>query len=137
MKKNKEEKHFLKMPHYKGGKEALQMFIRKNLNYPVEALKERIEGTVFLKYTIDYKGNVLKAKVLRGLGYGCDEEAIRIVKLLKFETFKTRKVKIRYHKEIKIHFKLPKNKTDRIEVSYNYTSSQHANNYTYTVKLNE
>src|SRR5690606_180895 len=83
-------------------------FILQNLKYPPAALEEKVEGTVFLRYDIDFKGNVVDVKVLSGIGHGCDEEAVRLVRLLKFEVPKVHKVKVLFHKNIQIHFKMPK-----------------------------
>lgn len=83
-------------------------FIVQQLKYPQEALAKRVEGTVIIKYAIDQHGDVTEAKVLAGVGHGCDEEAVRIVKLLKFKSPKNRGLRVVFHKNIQIHFKLPK-----------------------------
>ena len=54
------------------------------------------------------KGNVVAAKVLLGIGSGCDEEAIRLVKLLKFVVGKNRGVRAVFHNNVNINFKLTK-----------------------------
>jgi len=111
MHKERKEKDFVKQPIYPGGLTAMRELIRKELRYPKKAIENKIEGTVYLKYDIDFKGTVTDSKVLSSLGYGCDEEAQRIVKKFKFKVPKTpRKLKVKYHKTIKIHFKLPKEK---------------------------
>jgi len=90
--------------------------IKSKMKYPKDALKEKIEGTVHLRYEIDYKGNVTKSKVISSLGYGCDEEAQRLVKLLKFEMPKIpRKMRLKFNKTIRIHFKLPKAKPKKVK----------------------
>lgn len=124
MRKEKKNKHFLHKPIYPGGLQAIRAFISKHLKYPEKALKQRVEGSVTLKYDIDYKGNVIDAKVISGLGYGCDEEAMRVVKLLRFSVEKTRGVRVIFHKNISIHFKLPAPKKGTpIELSYHYSTS--------------
>lgn len=110
MKKELEDKHFIKKPYYPGGTKAMQEFLRQNKKYPSEALQAGIEGTVHLRYTINYKGAVVKTNVIAGIGYGCDEEAERIVRLLKFKVPSTRKVKAQFHKKVHIHFKIPRRK---------------------------
>lgn len=107
MKKEKKQKHFIKNAYYKGGMKAMIAFLRQHLRYPKEALAHRIEGTISAKYDINHLGKVTKVKLLSRLGYGCDEEAIRLIKLLQFETPKNRGIRITYHKELQIHFKLP------------------------------
>jgi len=84
--------------------------IKENMKYPESALKNKVEGSVKIKYDIDYKGKVFKTKVIKSLGHGCDEEAERLVKLFEFNVEKTRKMKVIFHKNIQINFKLPKEK---------------------------
>ena len=107
---NKDE-NFIKQPVYKGGTKAINEHIQHHLKYPEEALKAKVQGMVHVRYDIDFKGNVVDAKVIKGIGHGCDEEAIRIIKLMKFDTSKSpRKLKVLYHKDLQINFKLPKPK---------------------------
>ena len=80
MAKEKKDNQFIKKPFYPGGNKAYADFIKKNLKYPSKALKNKTEGTVLLKYDIDHKGNVTDAKVIKSVGDGCDEEAIRVIK---------------------------------------------------------
>ncbi len=122
MRKEAKDKHFIRQPSYEGGPKALKQFIAQNLRYPAKALEQKIEGTVYIKYDIDYQGNVVDAKVITSLGYGCDEEAVRLVKLLKFKVEKPRGLRILYHKNIQIHFRLPKaaEKPAPLQINYNY-----------------
>jgi Ca-activated chloride channel family protein len=69
------------MPEFIGGKTGLEAFITASLIYPQLAKENGISGTVYLSFTVDKKGNVSDIKVIRGIGGGCDEEAIRIIKL--------------------------------------------------------
>lgn len=109
MQKSTKENQFIKKPVYLGGLKAMRDFIKKELRYPQAALDANAEGTVYIRYEIGHKGNVLKSKVLSGVGHGCDEEAKRLVGLLKFQVPKNpRKLKIKFHKKLKIHFRLPK-----------------------------
>ena len=118
MKKERKDKHFVKKPEYPGGTKAMQKFLAKEKKYPNEAKAHKIEGTVHLRYTINHRGKVIKTKVISGLGYGCDEEAERIVKLLKFEVPHTHKMKVQYHKTIHIHFRMPKSSQLQTKISY-------------------
>ncbi|MFT4661195.1 MAG: TonB family protein [Patiriisocius sp.] len=99
-----------KKPVYPGGRKALALFIKENLAYPSEALKNKVEGLVIVRIDIDGKGSVARTRLKKKLGHGCDEEAIRIVRMLKFFVTKRRKTRVTYHKKIKIHFTLPKPK---------------------------
>ena len=111
MSKEKKDNHFIKKPYYEGGITALRKFIKENLKYPKEALEKKVEGTVLVKYDIDYTGKVTDTKVLKGIGSGCNKEAKRLVKLLKYEVPKgPRKLRVSFHKETKINFRLPKEK---------------------------
>lgn len=111
MQKKSSDKHFIKKPTYIGGLKAMRKFLDKEIKYPDSALENKIEGTVYLKYEIDYKGIVVSSRVLVHLGYGCDEEAQRIVSQLTFHVGKNpRKLKIKFTKSIKIYFRLPKKK---------------------------
>jgi len=111
MSKERKDDHFIKKPIYVGGTTAFKKFIKDNLKYPKEAFEKKVEGTVLVRYDIDYKGRVTDAKVKKGIGHGCDEEAMRVIKLLKFEVPKgPRKLRVSFHKENKINFKLPKAK---------------------------
>jgi len=119
--KERKDKHFIKKPIYPGGRDALQKFIGANLKYPKEAFEKKVEGTVSLKYTIDYKGNVIESHVIAGLGHGCDEEALRLANMLKFDVPKSsRKVRVHFHKDLHIHFRLSKMKPVT-QMRYQYT----------------
>lgn len=69
------------MPEFTGGQKALDAFLISNLRYPQPAMESGISGTVYVSFLIDKAGNVRDIKVLRGIGGGCDEEAIRVIKL--------------------------------------------------------
>ncbi len=121
MKQQKKSKHFIKKPIYEGGPLAMRQFITKNLRYPKEALKEKIEGTVVVRYSINYKGKVVNAKIISGLGGGCEAEAKRLVHLLTFTVPRNRGVKALFHKDLQVHFKLPAEKKTTIQ--YNLTTT--------------
>jgi Ca-activated chloride channel homolog len=68
---------------YIGGEAAMKKFIKDNMIYPMNAQTAGIKGTVKVEFTLDANGDITNVKVLKGLGYGCDEEAIRLVGLMK------------------------------------------------------
>lgn len=70
------------MPEYPGGEEGLRHAITSQLRYPVEALKENIQGRVYVAFVVDTDGSVTDAKVMRGVHPLLDAEAIRIVNTL-------------------------------------------------------
>lgn len=76
-----------------------------------------------MKYSLDGDGKVIATKVIHSLGYGCDEEAIRVIKLLKYHVPKQRKIKVKFHKTINIRFKPPKKKTVKITLTKKKTES--------------
>jgi TonB family protein len=65
-----------------GGEDALAKFLKDNLVYPEKAKKAKIEGTVYVRVTLNSDGTLENPLVLRSLGYGCDEEAIRLIKAM-------------------------------------------------------
>lgn len=65
-----------------GGESAMKIFIEKNLVFPAKAKAAGISGKVYVEFTLDENGEISDIKVIKSLGYGCDEEAIRIVKLM-------------------------------------------------------
>lgn len=70
-----------KMPKLKGGISALQ----QKVDYPEKARKAGVEGRVIVQFIVDRKGNVVAPKVLRGIGAGCDQEALEVVRQAQFE----------------------------------------------------
>lgn len=121
-------------------------FIRQHLVYPNAALEKGIEGTVTIKYTIDHHGKVIDTHVIAGLGHGCDEEAARVVRLFKFDVPKTRGVRVTFHKDLHVHFRLPKKQpaapplAPTVGTQYVYTQTskpETASNsgYSYTITI--
>ncbi len=113
-----QKKRFLRTPSYPGGTKALQEFIQRNLRYPTEALVHRIEGDVHIAFEVDEEGRVLRPRVVRGLGSGCDEEALRLVSMLRYKPVRNRGVKVTSHMDIVIHFRLPV--AQPVQVVYTY-----------------
>jgi protein TonB len=77
-----EEKPFVnveQMPEYPGGQREMQKFIAANLKYPVIASEMGVQGTVVVQFVVGRDGKIGSIKVLRGIGSGCDEEAIRVL----------------------------------------------------------
>ena len=97
------------MPSFRGGQQKLLEFIGNNVVYPKEAIDAGIEGRVFVEFYIEKDGTVCDAKVLRGIGYGCDEEALRVVGLMpKWSPGKQRGKAVRVRYTLPINFKLSK-----------------------------
>ena len=66
-------------PEFVGGMEALSQYIADNIRYPEQAKRDNTQGKVRVRFTIQADGSVADAEVLRGIGSGCDEEALRVV----------------------------------------------------------
>jgi len=73
---------YVKMPEYPGGEEALVRFLGKNIVYPMSAKTSGIQGTVYVSFDIDINGGLSNIKIIKGIGGGCDEEALRVVNLM-------------------------------------------------------
>ncbi len=68
-----------KMPEYPGGISQLMKYLADNINYPAEAKEKGVQGRVFVNFIVEADGSVSNVNVLRGIGAGCDEEAVRVV----------------------------------------------------------
>ncbi len=90
------------MPELIGGLASIQ----KQIKYPEIAKKAGVEGRVIVQFVVDESGNVQDPQVVRGIGAGCDEEAIRAVKQAKFEPGKQRGKSVKVKMSLPITFKL-------------------------------
>ena len=70
------------MPEFPGGEQAMFDFVANNVVYPQEARDKEIEGRVFVRFIVEKDGSVSDVKVAKGIGGGCDEEAVRVVKAM-------------------------------------------------------
>ncbi len=66
-------------PEFMGGQDSLNRFIKYHLKYPAAAREAKIKGVVHLKFIVEADGHITNVEITRGLGYGCDEEALRVV----------------------------------------------------------
>ena len=95
------------MPAFPGGEEKLIEFVSKNVEYPQEAKEEGVQGRVFVGFVVEKDGSVGDVKLLRGIGHGCDEEAVRVVKMLpKWKPGMHNGEIVRVSYQIPIYFKL-------------------------------
>lgn len=69
-----------KYPEFPGGMQAWQKFLSKNLRYPYLAQENQISGRVFVSFIVERNGEITDIKIVRGIGGGCDEEALRVIK---------------------------------------------------------
>jgi len=70
------------MPEFPGGPAKMMEYIAKNIKYPAMARESGIQGRVFVNFVVEPDGSVSNVKVLRGIGGGCDEEAVRVVEAM-------------------------------------------------------
>ncbi len=67
------------MPSFGKGEKELAQYLSKNLRYPSAAQMEKIEGLVIVTFIVDPTGKITDAKIVKSIGYGTDEEALRVV----------------------------------------------------------
>ena len=104
--KKKKNKHFLEKPQYPGGQKALREFVNAHLQYPEDAMQQRIEGVVTVAYMVSDDGEIVNPTIVKGLCPSCNAEAIRIVNLLKYGKASNRGVRLKVNNKLNIHFKL-------------------------------
>jgi protein TonB len=97
------------MPQFPGGDQALLNFLYGQLRYPAMALDNRIEGVVVVQFIINEKGKITNPKILRGIGGGCDEEALRVISLMPdWKPGRQRSLPVRVRYNLPIRFELKK-----------------------------
>ena len=67
------------MPEFPGGAAKMMEYIQKNIKYPMMARESDIQGRVFVNFVVEPDGSITNVTVMRGIGGGCDEEALRVV----------------------------------------------------------
>jgi len=95
------------MPSFPGGDAARIKYLNENIKYPQMARESGIQGRVFVTFVVERNGAVTDVRVLRGIGGGCDEEAIRVIKNMpKWNSGKQRGKAVRVQFNMPILFKL-------------------------------
>ena len=95
------------MPEFPGGVAEMTRFIQKNIKYPMMARESDIQGRVYINFVVEPDGSVSNVTVMRGIGGGCDEEAVRIVNMMpKWNPGKQRGVAVRCSFTVPIVFRL-------------------------------
>ncbi len=111
--KNEKEAPFViveLMPQFKGGEEAKQKFIQKNIVYPEKAKLDGITGTCYVTFVVEKNGEITDAKIIRGVPNGAelDKEALRVINMMpKWKPGKQngKKVRVQYNLPIKFVLK--------------------------------
>ena len=124
-KDKKKKKHFLEKPQYPGGQKALREFVNAHLQYPEDALQQRIEGVVTVAYMVSDDGEIVNPTIVKGLCPSCNAEAIRIVNLLKYGKAFNRGVRLKVNNKINIHFRT-EFKVGFVLFAHNRKSGMHA-----------
>ena len=95
------------MPQYPGGEKAMMEYVAKSVEYPQEARDKEISGRVFVSFVIEKDGSVSNIEMKRGIGGGCDEEAVRVIKgMPKWKPGKMKGEPVRVSYMMPINFKL-------------------------------
>ncbi|MCD4696433.1 MAG: TonB family protein [Bacteroidales bacterium] len=95
------------MPSFPGGDKAWIQYLSENIKYPIKASTYGISGRVYINFIIEKDGAVSNVKVLRGIGAGCDEEALRVIySMPKWNQGFQRGKPVRVHFMTSIQFKL-------------------------------
>ncbi len=95
------------MPEFPGGAAEMTRFIQKNIKYPMMARESDIQGRVYVNFVVEPDGSVSNVTVMRGIGGGCDEEAVRIVNMMpKWNPGKQRGIAVRCSFTVPIVFRL-------------------------------
>lgn len=92
---------------FEGGMDEFYKYVSKNLNYPKQAKKQGIEGRIFLQFVVDKDGSLTDIKVVKGIGFGLDEEAKRVLsECPKWKPARQRGKVVKVRMSIPIVFKL-------------------------------
>ncbi len=95
------------MPSFPGGMGALMKYLAENIKYPPLAKESGIQGRVFINFVVEPDGSISNVKVLRGIGGGCDEEAVRVVERMpKWSPGKQRGKPVRVSYNLPVKFTL-------------------------------
>jgi periplasmic protein TonB len=94
-------------PAFPGGMKGLSAFLSKNMQYPASATRSGTQGRVIVQFVVERDGSIAQAKVLKGIGFGCDEEALRVInKMPKWTAGSNNGQKVRVFYTLPILFQL-------------------------------
>jgi protein TonB len=95
------------MPSFPDGQAALLRYLAQNIEYPTIAKENGVEGMVVVQFVVERDGSIAGATVVKGIGAGCDEEALRVVRgMPKWQPGKQRGQPVRVQFNLPIRFKL-------------------------------
>lgn len=94
-------------PVPEGGLKTFYQYVRNNMKYPTQARRMGIEGKVFVSFVVEKDGSITELKVLKGIGAGCDEEALRVLaNAPKWNPGKQRGKAVKVRMQLPIYFRL-------------------------------
>lgn len=138
------KKSFIKLPQYPGGKNAFKEFVSQNLKYPEEAITNGIEGVVHAEYEVNDHGKVTDVRIKKSIGFGCDEETIRLLSMMVYEPVHNRGMRVKSKVKARIPFKLPTpaidNSVTNVNINYAITEKkviarEPTKSYSYTINM--
>ena len=95
------------MPEYPGGTRGIARYFQRNNRYPSEARRNGVEGIVYVQFIVGKDGDLSDFKVIKGIGYGCDEEAIRLLdRMPKWIPGEHSSTKVAVYRTLPVTFKL-------------------------------
>jgi len=95
------------MPEFEGGQEAFLKFVAKHIKYPSPARRMGIEGKSYIEFIVDVDGTITQVKIYKGIGAGCDEEAVRVIQSSpKWKPGKQQGKPVRVKMVLPVNFKL-------------------------------
>lgn len=95
-----------KMPMPVGGFEVFYKQLGKSIQYPSRAKQQNTQGKVFVEFVVNPLGEPVNVKVVKGIGSGCDEEAIRVLRKTRWEPGKQRGKPVHVKMTLPVHFRL-------------------------------
>jgi TonB family protein len=104
------------MPEFPGGTKRLFAYLKEHIQYPPLAVSSRVSGTVFVGFLVEPDGSVGAVEVLKEIGYGCDEEALRVIMTMpawKPATLSGKPIAIRYSLPVRFILNEPKRRNRR------------------------
>jgi TonB family protein len=99
------------MAEPRGGRRAFKKYLEDKLIYPQQALANNVEGKVTIQFTVETTGQLSNFNIIKGIGYGCDEEVIRLIKQgPKWSATKRNDEPVKGRVRVRLRFTLPKKK---------------------------
>jgi periplasmic protein TonB len=94
-------------PAFEGGMEAFYKYVAENLEFPKEARRSGVDGKVFTEFVVDKDGSLHDIKIIKGIGFGCDDAAIKVLQSSpKWKAGKQRGRNVKVRMSLPIYFKL-------------------------------